>query len=125
MEDADAVLELIEDHFVDASGEVAEGHPRLSVILEQIVLYPIKSCGAMRADTWKLTSAGLEMDRQFVVMRGRKAVTQKQLRYLCCPNKHSLNPCFRCISIYFGPKRELPCSLAHSYPDRCASCNQN
>ena len=80
VEDADAVLELIEEHFVDASVEHAEGQPRAAVNLEQIVLYPIKSCGAMRVSSWKLSSAGLEMDRQFLVMRGRKVVTQKLLR---------------------------------------------
>ena len=80
VEDADAVLKLIEEHFIDASVEDVEGHPTVAVHLEQIVLYPIKSCGAMRVSTWKLNSAGLEMDRQFLVMRGRKAVTQKHLR---------------------------------------------
>ena len=80
MEDADAVLDLIEEHFIDASSEDAQGHPRMVLSLDQIVLYPIKSCGAMRVDSWKLSSAGLEMDRQFLIMRGRKAVTQKQLR---------------------------------------------
>ena len=82
LEDADAVLELIEEHFVDVSIEDAKDHPRRVPILEQIVLYPVKSCGAMRVSSWKLSSAGLDMDRQFLIMRGRKAVTQKQLRYV-------------------------------------------
>ena len=86
MEDADAVLELIEEHFIDVSVEDAKDHPRGVALLEQIVLYPVKSCGAMRVSSWKLSSAGLDMDRQFLIMRGRKAVTQKQLRYV---NNHS------------------------------------
>lgn len=80
------MLELIVEHFIDVSVEDAKDHPRGVALLEQIVLYPVKSCGAMRVSSWKLSSAGLDMDRQFLIMRGRKAVTQKQLRYV---NNHS------------------------------------
>ena len=78
------MLELIEEHFIDASEELVQvGHasPAPAAKLEEIVLYPVKSCGALRPEKWRLSSAGLEMDRQWAVMRGKKAVTQKQLRY--------------------------------------------
>lgn len=82
-EDADAVLNLLRRHFLKDSRTTTTDAPLKSGLarLDQILLYPVKSCAPMRVNSWRMGATGLEMDRHWAIMKGRKAVTQKELRY--------------------------------------------
>lgn len=56
-----------------------------NLILEQICVYPIKSCGPFRIfSSWELTSRGLKYDREWMIINSNGvAVTQKMNTYLC------------------------------------------
>ena len=51
--------------------------------IHSIYLYPIKSCAPMKVSRWPLDSSSLLYDRSFVIMQGRKPLTQKMLPMLC------------------------------------------
>lgn len=56
-----------------------------SGVLEKVLLYPIKSCGAFSVSTeWELTSTGLKYDRLWMIVNSSGVcVTQKNNRCLC------------------------------------------
>ena len=55
----------------------------MSPKIHSIYLYPIKSCAAFKVSEWPLDSSSLFYDRSFVIMQGRKPLTQKILPMLC------------------------------------------
>lgn len=65
-----------------------------SVVLNQICVYPIKSCAPHRIDTngarWPLTERGLRYDREWMIVNGRTgvALTQKTNTSLCLVQPH-------------------------------------
>ena len=87
IEDADKVVEIIKDHYLTSysvpnSIEIRKEHfanPKI----HSIYLYPIKSCAPMKVSRWPLGSCSLLYDRSFVIMQGRKPLTQKMLPMLC------------------------------------------
>lgn len=85
-QDADKVVALIEEHFLNAFQTRRENmiHYGHQLKVSAIYLYPIKSCGPMRVKSkWPLASSSLLYDRQFVIMQGRSCLTQKNLPLLC------------------------------------------
>ncbi|KAL1529433.1 hypothetical protein AB1Y20_000381 [Prymnesium parvum] len=81
-EDVDALLQFVQDTFVDADecGGVAAPHPspreRGAAQLASIFVYPIKSCGAMAVRRWRIDAATgrLELDREWAVLDSKGAV---------------------------------------------------
>ena len=87
IEDADKVVEIIKDHYLTShsmphSIEKTKEHYTTAKI-HSIYLYPIKSCAPMKVSRWPLDSSSLLYDRSFVIMQGRKPLTQKMLPMLC------------------------------------------
>ena len=63
-----------------ASAPSMEVGPELGLgcVLSEVSLYPIKSCGVVRAARWALTPSGLLLDREWVIVDSAgKALTQK------------------------------------------------
>ncbi|KAJ2023791.1 hypothetical protein GGI06_001269 [Coemansia sp. S85] len=56
----------------------------LQVTVDQVVIYPIKSCHgwSVPSDTpWEITPSGLRYDRSFVIMRENSTIPMQQKRY--------------------------------------------
>jgi uncharacterized protein len=54
------------------------------LIVQQLVVYPVKSCRGIVVDRWDVESRGLRHDRRFmVVTRGGAFLTQRELPALC------------------------------------------
>lgn len=59
-----------------------------SVVLEKIIVYPIKSCGAMVVDEWVVDKYGLQFDRQWTLIDSHGvALNQKKV-----PKLYSIKP---------------------------------
>ena len=43
-----------------------------------LYIYPVKSCGGVSVPSWTVTEAGLEYDRQWMIVRGKTVLTQKR-----------------------------------------------
>lgn len=57
---------------------------RKEILLKEINIFPIKSCGKFRVDHWPLTKRGLKYDREWLIVRNDGlALTQKQNSNLC------------------------------------------
>ncbi|KAJ2456095.1 hypothetical protein GGF42_003320 [Coemansia sp. RSA 2424] len=57
---------------------------QLQVEVDQVVVYPIKSCHGWRVPrdmAWEVTRSGLKYDRSFVVMRENSSIPMQQKRY--------------------------------------------
>ncbi|KAG0579095.1 hypothetical protein KC19_4G072700 [Ceratodon purpureus] len=55
-----------------------------SIKVENLVVYPIKSCGGFSANIWPLSNSGLLYDREWMIQRSNGDVlTQKKLPLLC------------------------------------------
>ena len=87
--DADKLVSIIKDHYLSPyvissqnSGITFESDNEKPKI-HSIYLYPIKSCASFKVSSWCLDSASLLYDRSFVIMQGRKTLTQKILPLLC------------------------------------------
>jgi molybdenum cofactor sulfurtransferase len=67
----------VRDHFINNRN--SEG------VLQQIVLYPIKSCGGFTVlDKWPITSTGLKYDRQWMLINtSGVCITQKNNKLMC------------------------------------------
>jgi molybdenum cofactor sulfurtransferase len=67
----------VRDHFINNRN--SEG------VLQQIVLYPIKSCGGFTVlDKWPITSTGLKYDRQWMLINSSGVcITQKNNKLMC------------------------------------------
>ncbi|KAJ2375038.1 hypothetical protein H4S02_008354, partial [Coemansia sp. RSA 2611] len=65
----------------------------LQVTVDQVVIYPIKSCHgwSVPSDTpWEITPSGLRYDRSFVIMRENSTIPMQQKRY---PRMALIRPC--------------------------------
>jgi len=88
-EDCQALLRLVEDFLVERSTSVS---PRLNVedkrnrnevVLQDILIYPIKSCSGFRVEAWPLTSTGLLFDREWMLTdTNGRSLTQKKVKKL-------------------------------------------
>ena len=87
IEDADRVAEIIKDHYLHSYSISTSIDIRkeqfTNAKIHSIYLYPIKSCAPMKVSRWPLDSSSLLYDRSFVIMQGRKPLTQKMLPMLC------------------------------------------
>ncbi|GAQ81349.1 molybdenum cofactor sulfurase [Klebsormidium nitens] len=97
VEDARAVLRFVRDYFVVTEPEplserngVAESRAkdtdcaREPMVLEKILLYPIKSCGGFAPDAWPIGPNGLLYDREWLLVdSGGNGLTQKKVPALC------------------------------------------
>ncbi|KAK4887310.1 hypothetical protein RN001_003581 [Aquatica leii] len=100
--DADDFLLMIEECFVSEStarspcrfipenkrnsiSEKATLHKSYKGVLEQIFLYPVKSCGAFNPGTnWEIINTGFKYDRQWMIVNSAGVcVTQKNNTRLC------------------------------------------
>ena len=81
--DVEALVTLIRDNFVHQISSSEEQTPSLGpgpglVTVTGVNVYPVKSCGGMSVRSWRMTEAGLECDRQWMVMQGSRVLTQKR-----------------------------------------------
>ena len=94
VDDADKIVSIIKEHYLTShSVSIPNGisnEDRMLPKIHSIYLYPIKSCAPFQVSEWSLDSASLLYDRSFVIMQGRKSLTQKILPMLCLI-KPSLN----------------------------------
>ena len=86
-DDADKVVDIIKDHYLSSfkltrPNDEVRGEPNEPKLCG-IYLYPIKSCAPCKVSRWPLGSGSLLYDRSFVIMQGRKCLTQKILPMLC------------------------------------------
>lgn len=90
--DVDALLEMIQRCYLNQVEKIREDvrtvqeeEDNREVVLQQICVYPIKSCGPFRVfSQWPLTSRGLKYDREWMVVNlNGVAMTQKQIPQLC------------------------------------------
>lgn len=52
--------------------------------LTEILVYPIKSCGAFSVhDSWPLSETGLKYDREWMIVKNGVSLTQKQIPEMC------------------------------------------
>jgi uncharacterized protein YcbX len=55
-----------------------------SLVVQQLVIYPVKSCRGIAVESWDLDARGLRHDRRFmVVTSGGTFLTQRELPALC------------------------------------------
>ena len=83
----DKIVEIIKEHYLSShtvsnSNGISNDQKMLPKI-HGIYVYPIKSCAPFKVSEWSLDSASLLYDRAFVIMQGRKPLTQKILPMLC------------------------------------------
>lgn len=89
MRDAEAVLLFLRECFVESCAPVAvsvDPSQRTLALgtLQDIVVYPVKSCQGMHVRTWPLGPRGLLYDREWVVVGSSGTfLTQKTLPALC------------------------------------------
>jgi uncharacterized protein YcbX len=56
----------------------------LGPIVEELVIYPVKSCAGISVDAWPLEATGLRFDRRFMVVdRDGRFITQRTHPILC------------------------------------------
>ena len=81
------MVEIIRDHYLNSYSIPTSIEIRkeqfTNAKIHSIYLYPIKSCAPMKVSRWPLDSSSLLYDRSFVIMQGRKPLTQKMLPMLC------------------------------------------
>ena len=85
-EDADKIVRFLLETFVEkAKMPSVSLASNGSVVVQQIMLYPIKSCAGMSVQSWPLGERGLEWDREFVVLEVEtlNVMTQKRFPRLC------------------------------------------
>lgn len=89
---ADALIDMIKKCYLNQVETKVEGLGNASgskgssqVVLEQICVYPIKSCAPFRIfSQWELTRRGLKFDREWMIIDvNGVAVTQKMTTRLC------------------------------------------
>jgi len=93
--DVETLINLVKMHFVEATQSVEQELEKTlaaeakettqikteekdEVVLESIVVYPVKSCRGMHVSEWPLGEAGLRWDRQWAVMQNGRVLTQKK-----------------------------------------------
>eukprot|EP01029_Cantina_marsupialis_P026837 TRINITY_DN730_c0_g1_i1.p1 TRINITY_DN730_c0_g1~~TRINITY_DN730_c0_g1_i1.p1 ORF type:complete len:766 (-),score=207.58 TRINITY_DN730_c0_g1_i1:448-2745(-) len=93
--DIDAFIDFVEEYFVEKEMSVASettiNAEEMKTtpdgpILEDIVLFPIKSCGGVHTKKWALSSSGhLLFDREWMLVDAStgRSLTQKQIPAMC------------------------------------------
>ena len=78
---------VIKDHYLNSFSLCIQNGPTyqdgMVPKINCMYLYPIKSCAPFKVLEWCLDSASLYYDRTFIIMQGRKPLTQKILPMLC------------------------------------------
>ncbi|CAH1186804.1 unnamed protein product [Phyllotreta striolata] len=80
--------------------------------LQQIILYPIKSCGAFSVShSWKVTKKGLKFDREWMVVNAAGVcLTQKQNKKMCLI-KPVINSKTNTLTLRFRGKRDVEINI--------------
>ena len=72
-----------------SSSCVAGSAPSTSITIQQLCVYPVKSCAAVSVDHWPIDATGLRYDRHWMVVAGDgRALTQKTLPLLALVQPH-------------------------------------
>lgn len=101
--DADKLLQMVENCFVDKSLLKQEhlsrkqestnnstiecmtpGSKRIRGTLKEMYIYPIKSCAACPVNKWDITPTGFKYDRNWMIVNSSGVcITQKKCPYMC------------------------------------------
>ncbi|KAJ8947944.1 hypothetical protein NQ314_008523 [Rhamnusium bicolor] len=83
-------------------------------ILQQILVYPVKSCGAfLVTDNWTLTPTGLKYDREWMIINPSGiCLTQKHNKKLCLI-KPEINVKKKILKLRFKGQSDIDVSLIH------------
>ena len=80
-QDVDTLVTLIRDNFVESAPEndnLSLNGDKGEVEVDGLFVYPVKSCGGMSVGSWRIMESGLQYDRGWMILQGRKVLTQKR-----------------------------------------------
>ena len=92
-----AFLNFVKKYFVqnEQKNDVCVENKESELVLDQIYVYPVKSCGRFEANEWEITSNGLLYDREWVLVDDNGTyVNQKKVAFfleMCAYNLVSEN----------------------------------
>jgi len=85
-----------------------------SITLTHIYLYPVKSCGGVRVESWVIGSRGFLYDREWMVVNpAGVCVTQKQDSRLCLIQP-SMDLSSRSLILQFPGEPHIVCSIFYN-----------
>ena len=77
-EDEDKLIWFVKDYVQEDDDNKASKDFRDSDIrVTGLLVYPVKSCGGVSVQYWPISEGGLMYDRQWMVMKGQRVMTQK------------------------------------------------